>query len=1075
MKVVPLPIYLSGSLKRRIFFHSGAFFFALLPFWGCSAIPHIEGTVADAEFRAAGVLYSRGVFDSSLVLYRQAASHFLTEKRRRAQIESLNAAADILVRQSRFAEAESLLTSITHQSLELVREDSVAMRETFYLLAYVAHYNDHFDDALEYLDRSLVLQQRYSSPSDRISAQSEYLRGVIYLRKGDYSSALANLSHAYEIQKTSAQIHAVDRAITLYTMGAVDDGAGRYADAMRRYGEALQILTSEQQEESQFAATAYHCMAVSSQSLGAFEAAIGYEQKSLAIFERLYGHQHLAVSAALAQLGDIYTWCGDYAPAREHYQEALAIVRGLLEPGHSSIAEMERKLARLALELNQLDSAQALITRVASSKSRTLPNHPSLGVVYEDMGDIARAQKAAARAIDCYRHAIAIKRTIGFPPPYLDLATLYQKTGEVQAGEGKLDEASAALRTAALLQDSSLTHNPLLASAILRGLGDIQRKQGLRDEALQSYARSLEELSADTQNGLASRQAIGIHASRGELLKERSRTPAGGIVDLKAAASCFDSAAALLVRLRRGYQASESKLALQEKLSPVLDAGLSLCAEIYRRTGERGFMNAAFHFAELSRASVLMETMRDAKEKILGGVPDSLLEHERRLSETISAAEFQLVRCNHAGDSTAIAALRHRIFAARRERNQLQESLIAAFPAYRNLRMQDNIASIESVRSSLPPKTTLLSYATAGDSLYLFTLSPRGFAFHCLGPSRSIDESARMLLTAIKTVDPVAYLQHARILYRKLIEPTRRNLTGSTRIVVVPDGVLNTVPFGALLSKDVPRNTNPTRTDFTRLPYLITSFEVIRALSGTLYRETVNAPSQSTSPENTFAGYAPVFLDSSETPVLAQNLPDNERSVTLDGKTYAQLRYSEEEVRTIAAAFDDAGIPVAGYFHQDATKERFLATAAKYSIVHIATHGFIDEQSPALSGILFSPARDGPAMEEDVLYAGEAYNLRLHANLLVLGVCESGLGKYVKGEGVMALTRGFTCAGVRNIAYALWKVYDRHASTLMRRFYAHVLKGERYSSALRDAKLEMIADRSTAFPLAWAGFVLAGE
>jgi CHAT domain-containing protein len=75
----------------------------------------------------------------------------------------------------------------------------------------------------------------------------------------------------------------------------------------------------------------------------------------------------------------------------------------------------------------------------------------------------------------------------------------------------------------------------------------------------------------------------------------------------------------------------------------------------------------------------------------------------------------------------------------------------------------------------------------------------------------------------------------------------------------------------------------------------------------------------------------------------------------------------------------------------------------------------------------------------------------------------------------MALARGFACAGARNIAYSLWKVYDRHTSTLMRRFYAHVLKGERYSSALRDAKLEMIADKSTAFPLAWAGFVLAGE
>jgi CHAT domain-containing protein/predicted negative regulator of RcsB-dependent stress response len=1075
MKVVPLAIYRRGTLKRRIFFHSGAFFFSLLPFLGCSAIPRTEGTAADAEYRAAGVLSSQGAFDSSLVLYRHAAMQFQKEQRQRSYLESLNAIADILIRQSRFAEAEGLLDSITRQPSELAREDSVVFPETFYLLAYVANYSNRYDDALAYLDRSLMLQQRYCSPSGRFNAQNEYLRGVIFLRKGEYESARVALSRAYNIQTTGSQIPPVDRAVTTYTLGVVDDASGRYSSAMGRYAEALQLLTSNQKGESQFAATAYHCMSVSSRSLGEFEAAAAYEHKSLALLEGLYGHQHLAVSSALAQLGDIYTWQGDYVPAREHYQEALAIMRRLLEPGHSSIAEIERKLARLALETNQLDSARALITRAASSKSKILRDHPAMGDMYEDMGDIARAGKESANALDYYRRAITIKRTIGAPPPYLDLATLYQKIGEVHLSEGKLDEASVTLRTAGSLQDSSLSHNPFLASAILRSLGDIQRKQGLIDEALKSYARALEELSADAQNGLASKQAIGLFASRGELLKERSRMPGAGVSDLKAAVACLDSAAALLVQLRKGYQASESKITLQEELSPVLDAGLSLCAEIYRRTGEREFVSAAFHFAELSKASVLLETMQDAKEKILAGVPDSLLEHERRLSEIISVSESHLVRCSHTEDSIALAALRHRVFAARRERDQLQENLMAAFPAYRNLQMQDNSASLERVRGSLPPKTALLSYAIGGDSLYLFTLSPLGSELYCLGPFQRIDESARLLRTAIKTVDPPGYLQHAHLLYRKLIEPAKRDLVGSTRLVVVPDGILNSIPFGALLSEDLPQKTTPAKADFTKLPYLITSFEVIHALSGTLYQETITAPSRPAPPEQTFAGYAPVFLDSSEPLALAQSLRGNERSVTLDGKTYAQLKYSEEEVRAIASAFDDAGIPVAGYFYQDATKERFLATAAKYSIVHIATHGVIDEQSPALSGILFSPAREGPATEEDILYAGETYNLRLRANLLVLGVCESGLGKYVRGEGVMALTRGFTCAGARNIAYALWKVYDRHASTLMRRFYAHVLKGEQYSSALRDAKLEMIADRSTAFPLAWAGFVLAGE
>jgi len=268
---------------------------------------------------------------------------------------------------------------------------------------------------------------------------------------------------------------------------------------------------------------------------------------------------------------------------------------------------------------------------------------------------------------------------------------------------------------------------------------------------------------------------------------------------------------------------------------------------------------------------------------------------------------------------------------------------------------------------------------------------------------------------------------------------------------------------------------SPSRADLTRLPYLISSYEVTYALSGTLFREAVTREAQPLLPEPAFAGYAPVFPDSADLVASSPGLAGAERSVALDGKKYSALKFSEEEVQAIAAAFDDAGAPVAGFFRGDATKARFLATAGDYSIVHIATHAVIDEQSPGLSGILFSPSDGRAATDDDVLYAGETSALNLNASLVVLGACKSGTGKYVRGEGVMALTRGFTSAGARNVAYSLWKVFDRHTSLLMRKFYSRVLKGERYSTALRHAELEMIADRGTAFPLAWAGFVIAGE
>ena len=114
-------------------------------------------------------------------------------------------------------------------------------------------------------------------------------------------------------------------------------------------------------------------------------------------------------------------------------------------------------------------------------------------------------------------------------------------------------------------------------------------------------------------------------------------------------------------------------------------------------------------------------------------------------------------------------------------------------------------------------------------------------------------------------------------------------------------------------------------------------------------------------------------------------------------------------------------------------------------------------------------------MEDGVLYGGETYNLDLNVDLLVLSSCESGIGKLMKGEGIMAMTRGFFYSGATNIIFSLWKVYDRQTSDLMREFYHKVLAGETLSSSLRQAKLKMIADQRTAFPSKWSGFILVGN
>jgi CHAT domain-containing protein/tetratricopeptide (TPR) repeat protein len=1012
-------------------------------------------------------------YDSSNVHFTASASLFQAAGNQRDQIRALNGLADNLVRMSRFSEAESLLTGIIHRTVLLSGSDSLVISETLLLLSYTANYNDRFEFALSSALRSLDIQTRYLPPNDPSLARSHFQLGTIYWRKGEFDNALASLSRAEELQ--SHDPHAsYDLAGTIITMGAVLDAKGDYTAAMNRYARGMALLKGLRLEESLSAGSCYHYMAVTSRSLGRFEAAVEFEKNALTVYERLFGHNHLAVSGILGQLGDGYAWIGDYATAREYYEEGLRVMRVLLGPGHSSIAEMERKLARLAMLTDDPDSALALISHAALAKSKNLgPMHPAMGDIEEDFGDICRQRGDPGTALEHYRRAVEIKEKSGSPA--LDLATVHEKISETYLQCGEPENAKKALHRAQLLTGSPDSRNPILVSALARISGDILRKEGLLEDASEAYDESLRALApADNEfHSSLAREKVRSLVARARLHEEIYRKESGGSLDM--AVSSYASAAELLSHLRRRYRAAESKLMLQEEVLPVYDAGLALSAELYAKTGKESYKSRAFQFAEEARSVVLAEALQEAQARRSGSIPDSLLLRERRLSDAIVAAETQLLKSAPGHESAELSGLRRWLFAARRELENLQDQLTRTVPSYRELRAKAAPAELGSLQEALRPGTMFLSYSRVGDTLFLFTVSRERSTLRALPLPPFFDASIQRLRTSLTTVDGRTYVATARSLYGTLINPVEREISKSTKLVIVPDGMLHYIPFEVLLHHGPLPSAE--HTDFTRLPYLISTHEIVYALSGSLFRDATVSAGLSTAANRSFAGYAPVFPDSSQSLLLATARngatgPDRSRSIEVDGRVFSELKYSEEEVNAIAAAFIRKGTSATRFVEQDATKKNFLATAGNYSMVHIATHGLVDEQSPSLSGILFSPGETG---EDAILHAAETQNVRLDADLLVLGSCESGMGKLANGEGVMAITRAFTIAGARNIALSLWKVYDKQTSVLMQKFYAHVLDGEEYPEALRHAKLEMISDRKTAFPLTWAGFVLQGR
>jgi len=163
----------------------------------------------------------------------------------------------------------------------------------------------------------------------------------------------------------------------------------------------------------------------------------------------------------------------------------------------------------------------------------------------------------------------------------------------------------------------------------------------------------------------------------------------------------------------------------------------------------------------------------------------------------------------------------------------------------------------------------------------------------------------------------------------------------------------------------------------------------------------------------------------------------------------------------------------------DFDANRTIATSpvlGQYRYVHFATHGFLNTVHPELSGIVLSLVDRQGKEQDGFLWAHEIYNLRLPAEMVVLSGCRTGLGKEIKGEGLVGLTRGFMYAGSKRVLVSLWDISDEASAELMAHLYRAMLKEHMSpAAALRAAQIEIMKEKRWQPPYYWAAFVLQGE
>jgi CHAT domain-containing protein len=299
-------------------------------------------------------------------------------------------------------------------------------------------------------------------------------------------------------------------------------------------------------------------------------------------------------------------------------------------------------------------------------------------------------------------------------------------------------------------------------------------------------------------------------------------------------------------------------------------------------------------------------------------------------------------------------------------------------------------------------------------------------------------------------------------LFAILLDPVAKQIKPDQRLIVVPDGLLNYLPFEGLIDNE---------------HYLVETHEISYIPSASMLNLWKDSASRAGKNEQMelFAVGDPLFEPQAKAggaKELAKGLNHRIRHATAARSfEFPPLPRTRDEVQYIAGLFpaDRCKVLLGSEGTEAAVKREPLR---RYRRLHFATHSMIDDKSPWRSAVVL-----GAGDEEDgFLEVSEISDLDLDCELVVLSACQTGRGQLLSGEGIVGLTRAFLYAGARSAVVSLWSVSDISTGQLMKDFYQHMASNLDNVSALRSAKLQMLRSETvTRHPYYWASFISVGQ
>jgi CHAT domain-containing protein/Tfp pilus assembly protein PilF len=875
----------------------------------------------------------------------------------------------------------------------------------------------NYDKALDYANQA---QKANAALAERqIQAQTLLLFGTSFFNIRNAALAKDYLQQSLDIAKQTGDSYVQAAALTM--LGHVNLDSENAAEALRLFNQALEIAGRAHHLRQQ--GMVFNALAITFFKLGQKQEALEHYRKALALLEQMGDVRQQAI--ALNGIAYIYYSVAQPERALNYYDRAIKLFKTIGDREGESLALF--RIAGLSEEVSGKKSAiqyyEQLLTAARELKDPIFESH-----VLDLLGDVYVASDAR-KALSYYTNALALSEA------HNHLLTSAYTRNRLGYSYAQLGEESAA-RTSytAALKLMQANHDREGESLTLYNLAALEQKQNRLSEARAWIERSLNLIE--------------------------SLTVSAGDRDLRA--SWFAT-------VHQQYEFY-----------------IDLLMQLHKQNPAGGFESKALEASERSRARSLLELLGESRADIRQGVDPQLLAQEqnarKKLADGIQHQQNVLSQAHTRQEADDGEAETVRLTT---EYQQVLSEIRRRSPQYAALTQPSSLTQAQ-LRELVDDDSVLVEYALGDRRSYAWTVTRDRVESFELPGRDAIEKLARVVYEGLSqppnsptttTADFPAALTNLSSI---VLAPISKYLS-KKRVLVVADGALQYIPFSIL---QAPGGSSDSR--------LLAQLEVVNLPSGSalaiqrtmlkdrkpasgllaMVADPVVTADDSRLAKHASPGGALRNTEASDISELGRALRDVQTS---GGYSLRRLFFSRQEANTIFSLIPPAkGVKMIGF----AANRKMVVdnTLADFQIVHFATHGLLNNRLPELSGIVFSMFDEQGQRQNGFLQLYEIYNLKLSADLVVLSACQTALGKDMRGEGVVGLTRGFMHAGARRVLATLWNVNDRASAELMYRFYREMLvNGLKPSAALRAAQLELSKQKQFQAPFYWAGFVIQGD